>query len=158
VPPAAQVPWKRAARRWPGRSATSSASSKGGWPDYRNPQDLPDSRTVLWVRDQPPRPLDAPALAAIADVFYPRVFRRRQRFTPAGTVSITTYFHADAAAFAAQGDRAVLASPTGAASRRVSSTRRPSSGATTATCWPAATRSCTSRNSGRRGQPRDPVT
>ena len=33
----------------------------------------------------------------------PRVFRRRQRFTPAGTVSITTCFCADAAALAAQG-------------------------------------------------------
>ena len=39
----------------------------------------------------------------------PRVFRRRQRFTPAGTVSITTYFHADAAALAAQGARPLLA-------------------------------------------------
>lgn len=83
---------------------------EGGWPDYRGgAPEQSDSRTVLWVRDQPPRPLDAPALAAVADVFYPRVFRRRQRFTPAGTVSITTYFHADAAALAAQGARPLLA-------------------------------------------------
>jgi hypothetical protein len=65
------------------------------------------------VRDAPPRPLDAPALAAIADVFYPRVFRRRGRFTPAGTISLTTYFHADAAALAAQGDRPLLAAAGG---------------------------------------------
>ena len=82
---------------------------EGGWPDYRHPQDQPDSRTVLWVRDEPRRALDAPALAAIADVFYPRVFRRRQRFTPAGTVTLTTYFHADAAALAAQGGQHLLA-------------------------------------------------
>jgi hypothetical protein len=42
-------------------------------------------------------------------VFYPRVFRRRARFAPAGTVSITTFFHADAAALAAQGARPVFA-------------------------------------------------
>jgi hypothetical protein len=88
-------PWRHAARRWPGRKRYELRFVEGGWPDYRNPQDLPESRTVVWMRDQPPRPLDAPSLAAIADVFYPRVFRRRQRFTPAGTVSITTYFHAD---------------------------------------------------------------
>ncbi len=81
----------------------------GGWPDYDNPQPAADSRSVLWLRDQPPRPLDTVALAAMADVFYPRVFRRRARFAPAGTVSISTYFHADAAALAAQGSRPLLA-------------------------------------------------
>ena len=109
VPPAEQVPLETRLPpvQWPQRYEFRFVD--GGWPDYRNPQDLPDSRTVLWVRDQPPRPLDAPSLAAIADVFYPRVFKRRQRFTPAGTVSITTYFHADAAALTAQADRPVLA-------------------------------------------------
>ena len=113
VPPAEQVPAesKRPPVEWPRRYEFRFV--EGGWPDDRHPQELPDSRTMLWVRDLPPRPLDAPALAAIADVFYPRIFRRRQRFTPAGTVSITTYFHADAAAFAAQGDRPLLAVATG---------------------------------------------
>lgn len=113
VPPADAVAaeTRRPPVTWPQRYEFRFV--EGGWPDYRQPQDLPDSRTVLWVRDLPPRPLDAPALAAIADVFYPRVFRRRQRFTPAGTVSITTYFHADAAAFAAQADRPLLAVATG---------------------------------------------
>jgi acyl-CoA thioesterase len=97
VPP---VPWPR---RYEMRFVA------GGWPDYRQPQAADDSRTVLWVRDQPPRTLDALSLAAIADVFYPRVFRRRARFAPAGTVSISTYFHADAATLAAQGSRPVLA-------------------------------------------------
>lgn len=113
VPPADQVPAesKRPPVEWPRRYEFRFI--EGGWPDYRNPRELPDSRTMLWVRDLPPRPLDAAALAAIADVFYPRVFRRRQRFTPAGTVSISTYFHADAAAFAAQGERPLLAVATG---------------------------------------------
>lgn len=81
----------------------------GPWPDLRRHVELPDSATALWIRDEPPRPLDAPALAAICDAFYPRVFRRRQRFVPAGTVSLTVQFHADAAELAAQGTRPVLA-------------------------------------------------
>jgi len=82
---------------------------KGGWPDFDNPQAEPaDSHSELWIRDHPPRPMDALALAAICDAFYPRIFRRRQRFTPAGTMTLSTYFHADAAALAAQGTRAVL--------------------------------------------------
>jgi len=64
---------------------------------------LHSSLTQLWVRDQPPRPLDYASLAAMADIFYPRVFFRRRSMTPAGTVSITTYFHANAAQLAATG-------------------------------------------------------
>ena len=56
-----------------------------------------DSLTQLWVRDDPPRPLDFTSLAALSDVFYPRVWLRRAKRVPAGTVSITTYFHADSA-------------------------------------------------------------
>ena len=59
-----------------------------------------DSVSRLWVRDAPPRPLDFPALAAMADVFFPRVWLRRATHVPAGTVSITTYFHADSAQLA----------------------------------------------------------
>lgn len=59
-----------------------------------------DSLTQLWVRDEPPRPLDFPSLAAMCDVFYPRVWLRRATRVPAGTVSITTYFHANSAQLA----------------------------------------------------------
>lgn len=52
------------------------------------------STTQLWMRDQPPRPLDFCALLALSDIFYPRVWLRRATRVPAGTVSITTYFHA----------------------------------------------------------------
>jgi len=52
------------------------------------------SMTQLWMRDAPARPLDFCALAAMADVFFPRVWLRRARQVPAGTVSITVYFHA----------------------------------------------------------------
>lgn len=50
--------------------------------------------SLLWVRDEPPRQLDFAALTAVGDIFAPRIFSRRQRFTPAGTVSMTHYFHA----------------------------------------------------------------
>lgn len=56
-----------------------------------------DSLTRLWVRDDPPRPLDFASLTALADVFFPRVWLRRARLTPIGTVSMSVYFHADAA-------------------------------------------------------------
>ncbi|QBJ95091.1 thioesterase family protein [Rhodococcus sp. ABRD24] len=68
----------------------------------------PNSTTTLWVRDTPPRPLDFPALTALCDVFYPRVFLRLGRYLPAGTISLTVYFHADSASIAAQSDNAVL--------------------------------------------------
>lgn len=87
---------------------------QGGMPDFRNPPLVDDTThhdttSTLWVRDEPPRPLDFPALASICDVFIPRIFLRRQRPVPAGTVSITSYFHADAAQLAAQGSQPVLA-------------------------------------------------
>lgn len=69
----------------------------------------PSSRGRMWVRDDPPRPLDACALAAICDVFFPRIWRRRARKTPAGTVSMTVCFHADAALLAATGSSPLLA-------------------------------------------------
>ncbi|WP_313075649.1 thioesterase family protein [Melaminivora sp.] len=53
-----------------------------------------DSLSQLWMRDAPERPLDFPALAALADVFFPRIWRRRAHHVPAGTVSMTVYFHA----------------------------------------------------------------
>lgn len=68
----------------------------------------PHSASRLWIRDHPPRPLDFPALAGLCDAFFPRVFVRRRRRSPIGTVSLSTYFHADAARLAAQDDRYLL--------------------------------------------------
>ncbi|KKC04337.1 acyl-CoA thioesterase [Mycobacterium nebraskense] len=58
-------------------------------------QPSPSSTTTLWVRDRAQRPVDYPALAALSDIFYPRVFLRRGGVVPSGTISLTTYFHAD---------------------------------------------------------------
>ncbi|MEZ0384018.1 acyl-CoA thioesterase [Mycobacterium sp. pW045] len=68
------------------------------------------STTTLWVRDAEQRPLDFAALAAVSDIFYPRVFLRRGGFLPAGTISLTTYFHADRAQVEAVGGDFVLGS------------------------------------------------
>ncbi|MEY1662225.1 acyl-CoA thioesterase [Isoalcanivorax beigongshangi] len=53
-----------------------------------------DSQTHVWVRDAEPRPLDFLSLMAMSDVFFPRVFLRKQTFCPAGTITLSTYFHA----------------------------------------------------------------
>ena len=62
-----------------------------------------DSLTRLWVRDEPPRPLDFASLTALSDIFFPRVWLRRAKFVPIGTVSMTVYFHADQAQLQATG-------------------------------------------------------
>ena len=72
-----------------------------------------ESLTRLWVRDNPPRPLDFASLAALSDVFFPRVWLRRAHRTPAGTVSITVYFHASREDLAAAGTAPLLAQARG---------------------------------------------
>ncbi|MFN0160455.1 MAG: acyl-CoA thioesterase [Burkholderiales bacterium] len=73
------------------------------------PADGQDSVSLLWVRDEPPRALDFFSLAALCDVFFPRLFVKRGGWVPIGTVSFTVYFHADGAALAAIGTRHLLA-------------------------------------------------
>lgn len=68
------------------------------------------STTTLWARDAEQRPLDFAALAAVSDIFYPRVFLRRGAIIPAGTISLTTYFHADKAQVEAVGGDYILGS------------------------------------------------
>lgn len=80
---------------------------RGAVPDGNAGENL-DSTTTLWVRERPARALDYLSLTALCDVFYPRIFLRRGAVSPAGTVSMTVYFHADPQALAAQSDGAVL--------------------------------------------------
>ncbi len=70
---------------------------EGAMPTEWSGLDQGSSRTRMWVRDNPPRPLDFTSLTALSDVFFPRVWRRRPLPVPIGTVSMTVYFHADAA-------------------------------------------------------------
>jgi acyl-CoA thioesterase len=67
-----------------------------------------DSRSLLWIASDPPRPLDFVGLAALCDIFFGRIVHVRQRMVPFGTVSMTAYFHATEADLAAQGDAHVL--------------------------------------------------
>lgn len=80
----------------------------GGY-DPARPYESSSSRSLLWIRDHPRRALDFPGLAAIGDSFFPRLFTRRQQFVPAGTVSLTMYFHTDSTQLAQIGDDYLLA-------------------------------------------------
>lgn len=75
------------------------------------------SLTRMWVSDEPPRPLDVPALISLCDVFFPRIWLRRAKRVPIGTVSLTVYFHASADALQRVGDQPVLAQAQGQAFR-----------------------------------------
>ena len=57
--------------------------------------DAPSSETLQAMRDEPPRPLDFVSLTALSDIFAPRIFIRRPKVVPIGTISLTIYFHAD---------------------------------------------------------------
>lgn len=81
---------------------------EGGIPTAWDGADHGVSRTRLWLRDQPPRPLDFASLAALSDVFFPRVWRRRASLVPLGTVSMTIYFHADTRQLQAAGQGYLL--------------------------------------------------
>ena len=67
-----------------------------------------DTLTQMWVRDVQERHIDFASLTALADSFFPRVYLRRRTFVPIGTVSMTVYFHADAADLAALGTGFIL--------------------------------------------------
>jgi acyl-CoA thioesterase len=71
----------------------------------------------MWVRDEPQRGLDFTSLAALADVFYPRIWLRRARPVPTGTVSMTVYFHAGSVEHTATGSDWLLAQARGQAFR-----------------------------------------
>lgn len=76
-------------------------------------QPLNDSESLLWVCDKPERPIDFLSLAAISDVFFPRIFIRRQKIGVASTITITTFFHADKSYLSHQGTRPILAAARG---------------------------------------------
>jgi hypothetical protein len=76
-------------------------------------RESPHSETLAWIADAPDRALDYPALAAICDAFFPRIYLRRPRPVPIATVSLNVYFHAGLAAMAAQGVQPVLAQASG---------------------------------------------
>jgi acyl-coenzyme A thioesterase PaaI-like protein len=81
---------------------------EGAFPTAFDEQEQSHSRSTLWVRDEPERALDFASLVALSDSFFPRIYIRRRRRALIGTVSLTTYFHADSALLAQVGSRHVL--------------------------------------------------
>jgi acyl-CoA thioesterase len=86
-----KLPWTN---RYDMRSITGHLPTV--WDDQEG-----DTLTQMWVRDVQERAMNFVSLAAIADCFFPRVYLRRKTFVPIGTVSMTVYFHADAAELSA---------------------------------------------------------
>lgn len=82
--------------------------TEGAFPAAFDEREQDHSRSCLWVRDEPARPMDFAALAAMSDSFFPRIYVRRRRRVPIGTVTLTTYFHADSHLLAEVGARHVL--------------------------------------------------
>ncbi len=69
----------------------------------------PDAYSKLWIGDRVPRKIDALSLMAMSDAFFGRVFHARRELVPFGTVSLTTYFHADAEDLAKEDTSRLLA-------------------------------------------------
>jgi acyl-CoA thioesterase len=63
----------------------------------------------LWIGDTTPRRIDLLSLLSMSDAFFGRIFHVRNEMVPFGTVSLTTYFHADAEDLAAEQISHVLA-------------------------------------------------
>lgn len=106
VPPPDSVPQAPAVPRAAWTSSYDMRFIEGGLSADNTSSE--SSQTQLWIRDQPPRPLDFLSLSAICDAFFPRIFVRRPKWVPVGTVALTTYFHADAAQLSAQGTAPLL--------------------------------------------------
>ena len=108
VPPASSIPRLPPLTRHAWTGCYDMRFVKGA-PNFGSKVPADDSESIMWLRDEPPRPLDFVSLTAIADAFIPgRLFLRRPRWTPYATVSMTTYYHADDAMLAAHGSRELL--------------------------------------------------
>ncbi|WP_394781931.1 acyl-CoA thioesterase [Undibacterium sp.] len=109
TPPIERAAWTR---QYDMRFVRGGPNPDGGWTPGAGTEAGAsaerDSLSQLWIRDEPPRRLDFVSLAAISDAFYPRLFVRRPKWVPIGTVSLTTYFHADSATLAAVGGSSLL--------------------------------------------------
>jgi hypothetical protein len=78
---------------------------------FKGPEYSPDPSTFskLWIADRMPRKIDMRSLMSMSDAFFACVFHTRRELMPFGTVSLTTYFHADADDLAREDISRVLA-------------------------------------------------
>lgn len=91
---------------WIERYDLRFAAGNVGWAG--DAQDAGQSRSLLWIANDPPRPLDFVGLVALCDIFFGRIIHVRQQMVPFGTVSMTAYFHTTEADLAGQGEAPVL--------------------------------------------------
>ena len=108
VPPPADVAQARGMARVEWVMRYEMRFVEGAIPTEWDGKDQGISRTRLWLRDAPARPLDFASLTALSDVFFPRVWRRRPLPVPIGTVSMTVYFHCDQPQLVATGSGYLL--------------------------------------------------
>jgi acyl-CoA thioesterase len=82
-----------------------------GEPDFKGTASTEPASAFskLWIGDRVPRKIDLLSLMSMSDAFFGRVFHVRRGLVPFGTVSLTTYFHADAADLASEDITRVLA-------------------------------------------------
>ena len=69
---------------------------------------LHSARSLVWLQDDPARPLDFLSLAALSDAFFVRIMHARGTFQPMATVTMTTYFHVGSSELAQIGAVPVL--------------------------------------------------
>jgi len=115
--------WNDAEASPPSVPAPSEVKA-GGFPDFiawarnyemrftagaLNEEESADSTISLWVRDFPSRALDFASLTSMCDIFYPRIFQRRGKYVPAGTISLTIHYFSTTEDLAKQADSYVLA-------------------------------------------------
>lgn len=114
APPLDSVPAiPRPSRRPPWLDRYDMRWYQGAMPHPFDDSEHPDSITRMWVRDEPPRSLDFPSLVSLCDVFYPRIWLRRAKLVPIGTVSFTVYFHASSDTLLACGTQHLIAEARG---------------------------------------------
>jgi len=99
----------------------------------------------LWIGDRIPRKIDVLSLTSMSDAFFGRVFHARRELMPFGTVSLTTYFHADTQDLAAGISARSGGWPTPKSSTRVLGTRTVNCGLPAGACSQPRIRSRISR-------------
>ena len=103
------LPYPKIAGR-PGSSSMIFASSRANRISAaRLKPRRPAPISKLWIGDRVPRKIDMLSLMSMSDAFFGRIFHARRELVPFGTVSLTTYFHADAEDLAAEDITRVLA-------------------------------------------------